>query len=513
MAQCALHHTEKIVMSKYFIGLDVSTTASKALVIDEQGSVIAVQSHPHNLSTPRPLWSEQDPEDWWQASSRAIHDVLQQIPAEQVAAVGLTGQMHGLTALDADGRPLRPAILWNDQRSGPQCDAIAERVGAKHLYQLIGTIMLPGFTAPKIVWVHDHEPEIFKQIAHVLLPKDYVRFRLSGAYATDVADGSGFALMDIGSRTWSDEMLGACGIPRKWLPDLYESPQVCAHVNAAGAAATGLKVGTPIVGGAGDQPATGVGSGIVTRGQVSMTVGTSGVAYAISDRYAPEPDGRLHTFCGPIPGTWFHMGVMLSAAGSLRWLHDELAPSASYDDLNSQAESVPRGSLGLLFAPYLTGERNPHPDPYARGAFVGLTLRHGLAHMARSVMEGVAFGMRDLLELLRTLGLDPQRAVVSGGAVNSAVWRQLMTDIAGIPLYTINTTEGAAFGAAILASVGAGAWPDVATACQQWVRPVDEIQPDAAGVADYERLYPSFRQLYPALQPTFAALASFESAD
>ncbi len=499
-------------MTNYFVGIDVSTTASKALVMDEQGSMIAVQSHPHSLSTPRPLWSEQDPEDWWRASSQAIRDVLKQIPPEQVAAIGLTGQMHGLTALDAGGRPLRPAILWNDQRSGPQCHTITERVGAKHLYELIGTIMLPGFTAPKIVWVHDHEPEIFAEIAHVLLPKDYVRFKLSGAYVTDVADGSGFALMDIRNRTWSDEMLAACGIARAWLPELCESPDVSAYVSEEGAAATGLKVGTPIVGGAGDQPATGVGSGIVAKGQVSMTIGTSGVAYAISDRYSPEPDGRLHTFCGPIPGTWFHMGVMLSAAGSLRWLHDELAPNVSYDDLNRQVESVVRGSLGLLFAPYLTGERNPHPDPYARGAFVGLTLRHGLAHMARAVMEGVAFGMRDLLELLRSLGLDPQRAVVSGGAVNSAVWSQLMTDIAGIPLYTINTTEGAAFGAAILASVGAGAWPDVATACNQLVRPVDEMQPDPAGVAEYERLYPTFRQLYPALQATFAALAEFETA-
>ena len=499
-------------MSNYFVGIDVSTTASKALVIDEQGTVVAVQSHPHNLSTPRPLWSEQDPDDWWQASSKAVRDVLQQIPAEQVAAIGLTGQMHGLTALNASGRPLRPAILWNDQRCGPQCDTITERVGAQHLYKLIGTIMLPGFTAPKIVWVHDHEPEIFAQIAHVLLPKDYVRFKLSGAYVTDVADGSGFALMDIRNRTWSDEMLAACGIPRAWLPELCESPDVSAYVSEEGAAATGLKVGTPIVGGAGDQPATGVGSGIVAKGQVSMTVGTSGVAYAISDRYAPEPNGRLHTFCGPIPGTWFHMGVMLSAAGSLRWLHDELAPNASYDDLNRHAESVACGSLGLLFAPYLTGERNPHPDPYARGAFVGLTLRHGLAHMTRAVMEGVAFGMRDLLELLRILGLDPQRTVVSGGAINSAVWSQIMTDIAGIPLYTVNTTEGAAFGAAILASVGAGAWPDVATACQQIVHPVDEIQPDSAGVAEYERLYPTFRQLYPALKATYAALADFESA-
>jgi xylulokinase len=317
--------------------------------------------------------------------------------------------------------------------------------------------------------------------------------------------------MDIGKRDWSDEVLAACDIPRRWLPDLCESTDVSAVVSEEGAAATGLRPGTPIVGGAGDQPAGGVGNGIVSMGQCSLTVGTSGVAYAVSDRYAPEPDGRLHTFCGPIPGTWFHMGVMLSAAGCLRWLHDELASESSYDDLNQKAAAVPRGSLGLLFAPYLTGERHPYPDPLARGAFAGLTLRHGLPHMVRSVMEGVAFAMRDLLELLRALGVNPSEAVVSGGAANSPVWRQIVADIMGFPLYTVNTSEGGAFGAAILAAVGAGAWPDVPSACAQMVRRVDEIQPEADGVADYRRLYPSFRGLYPALRETFAALSEFES--
>jgi xylulokinase len=495
----------------YFIGIDVSTTASKALVIDAQGMVLASRSHPHSLSTPRPLWSEQDPDDWWRATSQALRDVLQVVSADQIAAIGLTGQMHGLTALDADGRPLRPAILWNDQRSGPQCEAITHKVGEKRLYQIIGSILPPGFTAPKLVWLRENEPDIYNQIAHVLLPKDYIRYKLSGAYVMDVADGSGFGAMDIGKRDWSDEVLAACDIPRRWLPDLCESTDVSAVVSEEGAAATGLRPGTPIVGGAGDQPAGGVGNGIVSMGQCSLTVGTSGVAYAVSDRYAPEPDGRLHTFCGPIPGTWFHMGVMLSAAGCLRWLHDELASESSYDDLNQKAAAVPRGSLGLLFAPYLTGERHPYPDPLARGAFAGLTLRHGLPHMVRSVMEGVAFAMRDLLELLRALGVNPSEAVVSGGAANSPVWRQIVADIMGFPLYTVNTSEGGAFGAAILAAVGAGAWPDVPSACAQMVRRVDEIQPEADGVADYRRLYPSFRGLYPALRETFAALSEFES--
>lgn len=497
--------------NRYLIGIDVSTTASKALAIDEQGRVVTTKSYSHDLSTPRPLWSEQDPENWWSATSSALRDLTREIPAEQIVAIGLTGQMHGLTSLDKAGRPLRPAILWNDQRSGAQCAEITEKIGAKRLYQLIGSILLPGFTAPKIRWLRQNEPDVYRQIGHVLLPKDYIRYRLSGAFVADVADASGFGLMDLSKRDWSDEMLAAFDIPREWLPGLCESQDICAYVSEEAAAVTGLKAGTPIVGGAGDQPAGGVGNGIVAKGQASLTVGTSGVAYAVSGQYTPEPDGRLHTFCGPMPGTWMHMGVMLSAAGGLRWLHDSFAPDMSYDTLNKHAESVPRGAQGLLFAPYLTGERNPHPDPYARGAFVGLTLRHGLPHFIRAVMEGVAFGMRDQLELLRALGVNPQEAVLSGGAANSPVWRQLTTDIMGIPLYTVNTSEGGAFGAAILAAVGAGLYPDVPTACAQMVRKVEVFQPDPQGVAEYERLYPSYRALYPALKDTFSALHAFES--
>lgn len=498
-------------MAKYFIGIDVSTTASKALVIDQLGTVIASKGYPHALSTPRPLWSEQDPQDWWSATQRALRDVLQIVPAEEIGAIGLTGQMHGLTTLDADGEVIRPAILWNDQRSAAQCEAITHAIGEKHLYQLIGSLMLPGFTAPKIVWLRENEPENYAKIKHVLLPKDYIRLKLSDAYVTDVADGSGMALMDIGQRTWSDEMLAACQIPREWLPQLCESQEVCAYVSEEAAALTGLKAGTPIVGGAGDQPAAGVGNGIVKKDMASLTVGTSGVAFAMSDHYAPEPEGRLHTFCGAIPNTWFHMGVMLSAAGGLRWVHEALLPNASYDEINQHASSVPRGSHGLLFAPYLTGERHPYPDPLARGAFVGLTLRHGLPHMIRAVMEGVAFGMRDQLELLRALGVNPQEAVISGGAANSTVWRELITDIMNISLYSVNTNEGAAFGAAILAAVGAGAYPDVPSACAQMVRKVDIFTPNAEGAADYTRLYPIFQGVYPALKGTFNALAAFEA--
>lgn len=498
-------------MARYFIGIDVSTTASKAVVIDEQGEVVATQGYPHKLSTPKPLWSEQDPHDWWQATSAALRDVLKEVDAADVAAIGLTGQMHGLTPMGEDGEIVRPAILWNDQRSGPQCDEITEKVGDKILYRTIGSILLPGFTAPKIRWMKQNEPEHYAKIRHVLLPKDYVRYRLSGAYVADVADGSGFGLIDIDKRTWSDTMLAAFEIPREWLPELCESPEVSAYVSEEAANETGLKAGTPIVGGAGDQPAGGVGSGIVKDGMVSMSIGTSGVAYASNHVYSPEPDGRLHTFCGPVPGEYFHMGVMLSAAGGLRWFHDEIAGGRGYDEINQLVADTPIGARGLLFAPYMTGERNPHPDPLARGAFVGLTLRHGIAEMARAVMEGVAFGMRDQLELLRGQGIEPEDAVISGGAAKSPVWRQMVTDIMGIPMYTVNTTEGAAFGAAILAAVGAEAYPDVPSATAEMVRRVDQTDPNPDAVAVYAELYPAYQGLYPALKNSFHALAAFEA--
>ena len=499
-------------MPAYFLGIDVSTTASKVLVIDMAGAVVASHSEPHTLATPHPLWSEQDPREWWAASCTSLRAVLRDVAADDIAAIGLTGQMHGLTLLDANNEVVRPAILWNDQRTGAQCAAMTAQVGAQWLYEHIGSLMLPGFTAPKIAWVREHEPDAFARTAHILLPKDYVRFRLTGAYVTDVSDGSGMALMDVRRRAWSDALLAALDIPRALLPELCEGPEVCAYISAAGAEATGLRVGTPVVGGAGDQPATAIGSGILQRGQTSMTVGTSGVVFTANDQYQPEPDGRLHTFCHAVPGQWFHMGVMLSAAGGMRWLHDALVPGSSYDDLSALAGAVPRGADGMLFAPYLTGERHPHPDPLARGAFVGLTLRSGMGQLVRAVMEGVAFGLRDNLELLRSLGVEPATAAVSGGASKSPVWRQILTDIAGIPLYTVNSSEGAALGAAILAAVGAGAWPDVPSVCNAFIRQVDISTPDPAAVADYARLYPAYRALYPALRASFVALAEFEES-
>jgi len=485
-----------------FIGLDVSTTASKAILIDMDGRVIATHSRPHDLSTPQPLWSEQDPASWVTASFTALRALVADLPiGGTVAAIGLTGQMHGLTALDSAGNPVRPAILWNDQRSAAQCDLLTAQFGAEALYKLIGSRLLPGFTLPKLIWVRENEPEVYARIASILLPKDYVRYRLSGVRATDVADASGIGLMDIARRAWSDDLLRVWDVPRAWLPELYESTAICATLSAEAAAAIGLPPGTPIVAGAGDQPAGAVGGGIVAPGQASATVGTSGVIFAAADRYSPEPDGRLHTFCHALPGAWFAMGVMLSAAGSLRWFHDTFTPDRSYEALSDLAAEAPPGSRGLLFAPYLSGERHPHPDPLARSAFVGLTTRHGLAECVRAVMEGVAFGMRDNFELLRATGVQPESAALSGGAAVSPVWRQIMSDTLNVPLYTVNTTEGAAFGAAILAAVGVGAFPDVPTATAQLVHRVGEpIVPDADQVAATNQRYALYRAIYPALR-------------
>jgi xylulokinase len=495
----------------YFVGIDISTTGTKALAMDERGALLSSKTFEYNLSTPRPLWAEQNPEDWWTATCNAIRDLLTHIPADAIKAIGLTGQMLGLTALDAHDQPLRPAILWNDGRSHAECLDVTMQIGDNALYQHIGTALLPGMTVPKLLWMRTHEPDLYRQIARVVLPKDYVRLKLCGESITDVADGSGFGLMDVGARKWSDRVIDALDIPRAWLPSLCESPEVSAVVSAAGALATGLLPNTPIVGGAGDQSAQALGSGIVPAGAMSVTVGTSGVVFVSADRYAPDEQGRLHTFCHALPGCWCSMGVMQSAAGSLRWLHDELLPNHSYEDVSALAETVSCGAQGLLFAPYLSGERHPYSDPLARGAFVGLTVRHRMADMVRATMEGVGFAMRDLVELSRMKGIMPTSAAISGGAANSSVWRQIMTDIMNMPLYTVNTTAGAALGAAILAGVGVGAWADVPTACSMLIHQIDATQPHEDEVAAYDVLYQAYRQLYPTLRATFAALAEFEA--
>ena len=407
----------------YFLGIDSSTTATKALLMDAGGTVVGVASSEYSYETPHPLWTEQHPHLWWQGTVEAIRQVLAQTqvqPAE-VKGIGMTGQMHGLVLLDAAGEVLRPALLWNDQRTGAECDQIRELVGRERLIQITGNDALNGFTAPKILWVRNHEPEVYTRVRQILLPKDYVRCKLTGTYASDRAGGSGTILFDLASRDWSPEVLEALDIPAEWLPRTYEGTEITGTLSASAAHATGLQAGTPVFGGGGDQETGATGNGAVVEGVVSLNLGTSGVVFAAADRPVVEPQGRLHAFCHAVPGKWHLMGVMLSAAGSLRWYRDTVAPGTSYDDLLAPANGIPAGSEGLIFLPYLTGERAPYPDPNARGAFIGLTVRHGLPHMTRAVLEGVAFGLRDSFELIRGAGLGRINQVrISGGGARSA---------------------------------------------------------------------------------------------
>lgn len=516
------------------IGLDVGTTGVKALLVDPAGRVVAEASAEYPLSTPRPLWSEQNPADWWQATRDALRRVagLARAANIEVVGLGLTGQMHGLVLLDGRGRVLRPAILWNDQRTGPQCAAITQRVGAARLIELTGNPVLPGFTAPKIAWVREHEPQIHHRIAHVLLPKDHVRYCLTGQLLSDVADASGTALFDVARRCWSDDMLAAFDVPRSWLPEVTESIEPSSRLSQPASHDLDLPAGLPIVAGAGDQAAQAVGSGVVREGVVSATLGTSGVVFAASGAYRADPAGRLHAFCHAVPGQWHLMGVMLSAAGSFRWWRDVLrgsplgpgraadgaggdgtdgagggsAPSPDdYERMAACAAAAPPGCEGLVYLPYLSGERTPHPDPHARGAFIGLTLRHGAAHLTRSVMEGVAFGLCDSLQLMRELGISPNQVRASGGGASSPLWRQILADVFRVEIVRLNVTQGAAFGAAILAQVGVGLHASLADAAQAIVQPIDRTRPTSATQL-YGALYDRFRALYPALRAEFAAL-------
>jgi xylulokinase len=501
---------EKMANKKLFLGIDVSTTGSKALLVDSQGQVVSSATTAHPISTPHPLWSEQDPQDWWYSSQQSIRQAMAEAGAQgaDILAIGLTGQMHGLVLLDAQNQVLRPAILWNDQRTAAECEEITEKLGFERLLRLTGNKALTGFTAPKILWVRKHEPDVYAKIAHILLPKDYVRFRLSGDYAVDKADGAGTLLFDLQKRDFSSEMLDRLEIPAQWMPKTYEGPEVTGVVSAAAAKETGLAPGTPIVGGGGDQAAQAVGVGAITPGIVALTLGTSGVVFATTPGAFIEPEGRLHAFCHSVPGAWHFMGVMLSAAGSLQWYRDTLAEGVPFDELLAPAQAIPAGSEGLFFLPYLTGERTPYPDPLARAAFVGLTVRHTRDHMSRAVLEGVAFGLRDSMELIRQAGLGAiQQVRVSGGGARSPLWRQILADVLEAELVTVNTSEGAALGAALLAGVGAGHWKTIQESCQAAIRTVESTQPQPTEVGKYAELYPLYQGLYPALKPTFDAVA------
>jgi xylulokinase len=486
---------------KLFLGIDVGTGGTRAVLVDAQGRVVASASADHApIHSPQIGWAEQHPDDWWRATREAIAGVMAaaELAGSEIHAIGLTGQMHGCVMLGEHGEVLRPALIWCDQRTQHECDWLEATLGRDRLIQLTSNPALPNFTLTKLLWVRTHQPEIFARIRHVLCPKDYIRFRLTGEFAIDMQEASGTLLLDVTNRRWSAEVADAAGIPMAWLPRLFEGPEICARLHASGAAATGLASGTPVVAGSGDQGAGAVGMGIVDPGSVSATIGTSGVVFAATSAPTLDPLGRLHTFCHAVPGMWHVMGVTNGAGLSLRWFRDTFAPGTTYDTLTAEAAQIPAGSDGLLWTPYLFGERTPHLDPQARAAFTGLTASHTRAHCVRAILEGVAFSLRDTLTLFAELGVPVERIRLGGGGASSPLWRQIQADVYGSSVELLSAEEGGAYGAALLAGVGINAWPSVQAACAATIRVAQTIAPANAPVMN--EAYANYRQVYPALR-------------
>jgi xylulokinase len=488
-----------------FLGIDVGTGGTRAILIDERGAVVSQATEDHiPFATPRPGFAEQDPDDWWRAATIAIRRSLADVPdaASRVAAIGLTGQMHGAVMLDEKERPIRPAPIWCDLRSTEEARAMNERAGALRIASIAGNPALPHFTSTKVAWLHDHEPQNYARLRHLLCPKDYVRLRLSGTHAMDVHEASGTLLLDLEARTWSNELADLARVDPKWLPRLFESPHVSAEVSAHAASETGLRRGTPIAAGAGDQGAGAVGLGIVKPGAMSATIGSSGVVFAATDKPLRDPKGRVQAFCHAVPGRWHLMGVTQAAGLSLRWLRDLLADagvSFDYERLASFAAKAPSGSAGLIWAPYLQGERTPHLDPNVRASFVGLSIEHRLPHLARAVMEGVAFSLQDGIRVLEEAGVPITGVRLGGGGARSSLWRQIQADAFARPVEITVAEEGAAFGAALLAAVSVKVFADVDAACAQCVRVASIQSPDPASSSVLAASYRKYRNLYPAL--------------
>ncbi|MCA9029392.1 MAG: xylulokinase [Planctomycetaceae bacterium] len=504
-----------------FLGIDIGTSGTKTLAIGSNGEILASASYEYPLSSPEPGWAEQDPLDWWKASVETVKAVIAKanIAPESVKGIGLSGQMHGSVFLDAAHNVIRPALLWNDQRTAAECQEIENRAGGRdELIKLVANPALTGFTAPKILWLRNHEPQNYERLVQVLLPKDYVRFRLTGEFATEVSDASGTLLLDVANRQWSSTLLEKLELDASLLPKVYESVEVSGTLSSAAAEALGLPKGIPVVGGGGDQAAGAVGNGIVSRGAISATMGTSGVVFAHSDEVQIDAAGRVHTFCHAVPGKWHVMGVVLSAGGSFQWYRNQLgdmevatARAMGIDPyllLSAEAEQAPAGSEGLYFLPYLTGERTPHADPDARAAWIGLSLRHGKRHMARSVLEGATYAMRDCLEIIREMNIPVEEIRLSGGGARGAFWRQLQADIYGQSVVTINAHEGPAYGVALLAATGTGAYSSIEEACAATIQMVSETKANAENVATYNRHYPQYGSLYRSLAGNFREIAS-----
>jgi xylulokinase len=489
------------------LGIDVGTGGTRALLVDRSGAISGSAMFEHvPFASPRTGWAEQDPEDWWQATGKAVRAALGEAPHAKVACVGLAGQMHGAVLLDEDDQVLRPALIWCDQRTEEQCRWLNSVVGERRIIELTSNPALTNFTLTKLLWVRDRQPEVWKRFRRVLLPKDYVRLRMTGEHAIDVADASGTLMLDVAHRRWSEEMLSATGLPLSCVPALYESPEICAHISEKGAAHLRLEAGTPVVAGAGDQAGGAVGMGIVRAGAVSATIGTSGVVFAATDDPAMDVKGRVHTFCHAVPGRWHVMGVTQAAGLSFRWIRGLLENSTnlSYDQLTGEAAQVAPGSDGVIWTPYLMGERTPHLDPKARGTLTGLAANHTRAHVVRAVLEGVAFSLKDTFSLFQEMGVPVRNVRLGGGGARSALWRQIQADVYGCEVEILRAEEGAAYGAALLAGVGAKFWNSVEEACDAVVEVEQRVRPEPDAARQMQEQYERYRQIYPALRPLFS---------
>jgi xylulokinase len=496
----------------YWMGIDIGTGGTRALLVDRDGKVRAAFTAAHeDMRMERPLWAEQRPEDWWRAAVEAIRGVLAEarISGKDVQGVGLSGQMHGLTLLDYTGEVIRPALIWCDQRSQPQVDFINRTVGKKEVLGFIANPVLTGFTLPKLLWVRDNEPDNYDRVESILLPKDYIRYKLTGDFKTEVSDASGTALLDVVHRDWSFELMDILDLDGATIPELYESSEITGEISGEAAALTGLLAGTPVAGGGGDQAASAVGAGIVEPGTVSCTLGTSGVVFAHMENVAYDPAGRVHTFCHAVPDKWHVMGVTQGAGLSLQWFRNQMcAPGVSYDDLTNEAAKSAAGSQGLFWLPYLMGERTPHLDATARGGWIGMTARHTRADLIRSLIEGVSYSQKDCLDIIEKLGVPISSVRVSGGGARSPFWRRLLANILGKPIVTLETQEGSAYGAALLALVGTGEFTSVPEVCRAAIREVESIEPEPDQASAYAERHSIYQSLYPALQPFYRSSAT-----